>query len=66
MPMQPAFGLMDQGWAAAETSDDRAARSRATVLDSFTIQAMATALSGVYSHVHESERRIRDWVMAAQ
>ncbi|WP_066038933.1 glycosyltransferase [Herbiconiux solani] len=37
--------------AAAETTTDRAARSRAVVESSFTIQAMATALGGVYERV---------------
>lgn len=42
--------------AAAETGPGRAARSRATVEASFTIQAMAVALSSVYDQVAEAER----------
>ncbi|ARC57805.1 D-inositol 3-phosphate glycosyltransferase [Frondihabitans sp. 762G35] len=41
--------------AQSEESDDRAARSRATVERSFTIQAMAGALAGVYAGVHRDE-----------
>jgi glycosyltransferase involved in cell wall biosynthesis len=37
--------------AAAETSPDRAVRSRAVVEQSFTIQAMAAALGRVYEGV---------------
>jgi glycosyltransferase involved in cell wall biosynthesis len=39
--------------AAAETSPDRAIRSRAVVEQSFTIQAMAAALGGVYERVRQ-------------
>ncbi|NYF09975.1 glycosyltransferase involved in cell wall biosynthesis [Leifsonia sp. AK011] len=42
--------------AAAENGPERAARSRATVEASFTIQAMAVALSSVYDQVAEAER----------
>ncbi len=52
--------------AAAETSDDRAARSRATVADSFTIQAMARTLSGVYETVDAEENRVREAPAAAR
>jgi glycosyltransferase involved in cell wall biosynthesis len=41
--------------AQSEESDDRASRSRATVERSFTIQAMAGALAGVYAGVHRDE-----------
>ena len=41
--------------ATAETSDDRAERSRRTVETSFTIQAMAGSLAAVYAYVHEQE-----------
>jgi len=41
--------------ATAETSDERAARSRRTVETSFTIQAMAGSLAAVYAYVHEQE-----------
>ncbi|WP_440711382.1 glycosyltransferase [Herbiconiux sp. YIM B11900] len=37
--------------AAAETTPDRRARSRAVVENDFTIQAMATSLTGVYRQV---------------
>ena len=40
---------------AAEPDDSRAARSRETVERSFTIQAMAAALSSVYAGVHLDE-----------
>ncbi|WP_213813691.1 glycosyltransferase [Glaciihabitans sp. dw_435] len=41
--------------AAAETDDERASASRDTVQRSFTIQAMASALSEVYRTVHLDE-----------
>jgi len=41
--------------AVLETTDDRAARSRATVERSFTIQAMAGSLAAVYASVHDQE-----------
>ncbi|QNE44415.1 glycosyltransferase [Frigoribacterium sp. NBH87] len=43
------------GLAAGEPDDQRAARSRATVERSFTIQAMAAALASVYGGVHLDE-----------
>lgn len=49
-----------------ETTDDRAVRSRATVERSFTIQAMASALSAVYSDVRDDETSLRDWSHAAR
>jgi glycosyltransferase involved in cell wall biosynthesis len=52
--------------AGAETSDDRAARSRATVADSFTIQAMARTLAGVYETVDAEENRVREAPAAAR
>ena len=52
--------------AGAETSDDRAARSRATVADSFTIQAMARTLTGVYEAVDAEENRVREAPAAAR
>ncbi|CAN5221364.1 hypothetical protein BH11ACT4_BH11ACT4_02920 [soil metagenome] len=51
--------------AAAETTDARAERSRSTVEASFTIQAMASALAGVYTQVHEAERQLQQWVVSA-
>jgi glycosyltransferase involved in cell wall biosynthesis len=44
--------------AAAETDDERAATSRATVEDSFTIGSMAGTLSSVYRRVHLEEDRL--------
>ena len=44
--------------AASETTDDRAHRSRATVEQSFTIQAMAESLSSVYGLVHAHEEEL--------
>ena len=52
--------------AGAETSDERAARSRATVADSFTIQAMARTLAGVYEAVDAEENRVRESPAAAR
>ncbi|GAA4680950.1 glycosyltransferase [Frondihabitans cladoniiphilus] len=51
---------------AAETDDTRAARSRATVEASFTIQAMARALAAVYTRVHRDEVTERDWSLLAR
>jgi glycosyltransferase involved in cell wall biosynthesis len=42
----------------AETDDSRATISRATVEASFTIQAMASALSSVYTGVHQEESEL--------
>ena len=47
--------------AAAETDDRRAALSRATVEESFTIQAMARSLTEVYGGV--TQANLRDWVV---
>jgi glycosyltransferase involved in cell wall biosynthesis len=52
--------------ATAETSDDRSARSRATVERSFTIGAMARALTGVYVGVHRDETELQDGLVTAQ
>lgn len=46
--------------ASAETDDARSDRSRATVADSFTIQAMARRLSAVYEAVDAEENELRD------
>ncbi len=51
--------------AASERDDERAAWSRAVVERSFTIQAMAEALTGVYGQVRDEERDLADWVVAA-
>ncbi|MGD8166069.1 glycosyltransferase [Herbiconiux sp. P16] len=50
--------------AASETSPDRPARSRAVVEQSFTIQAMATALSRVYDGVRR-ETADSEWPVIA-
>ncbi|WP_423921866.1 glycosyltransferase [Frigoribacterium sp. 2-23] len=50
--------------AAAETTDDRAGRSRATVESSYTVQAMAAALTRVYADVHRDESMRHDDVVA--
>jgi glycosyltransferase involved in cell wall biosynthesis len=44
----------------SETNDDRARQSRATVENSFTIQAMARALGTVYSGVVHDELALRE------
>jgi glycosyltransferase involved in cell wall biosynthesis len=49
----------------AEDTVDRAAASRATVERSFTIQAMARALSNVYQRVQDEESESRGWSFAA-
>ena len=49
----------------AEETVDRAAASRDTVERSFTIQAMARALSSVYQGVHDEESESRGWSFAA-
>jgi glycosyltransferase involved in cell wall biosynthesis len=46
--------------ASAERDDDRATRSRDMVAESFTIQAMARTLSGVYETVDAEENRVRE------
>ena len=51
--------------ASLETTDARADRSRATVADSFTIQAMARTLAGVYETVHIEENQLRETSAAA-
>jgi glycosyltransferase involved in cell wall biosynthesis len=52
--------------AAAETTEARAARSRDTVERSFTIQAMARSLTGVYDTVHHDELEQREWSVSAR
>ncbi|MBC7590534.1 MAG: glycosyltransferase [Salinibacterium sp.] len=49
--------------AAAETDDERAAMSRATVEESFTIQAMARSLNEVYDAVKQAQAGLQDWVV---
>jgi glycosyltransferase involved in cell wall biosynthesis len=49
----------------AEETVDRATASRDTVERSFTIQAMARALSNVYEGVHDEESESRGWSFAA-
>ncbi|MHC5794911.1 glycosyltransferase [Lacisediminihabitans sp. FW035] len=49
----------------AEEDADRATASRATVEQSFTIQAMARALSNVYQGVQDEESESRGWSFAA-
>ena len=49
--------------STAETDGDRAAMSRQTVVDSFTIGAMAGSLAGVYADVRDSQSRLRDWMV---
>jgi len=46
--------------SAVETGDERAAASRRTVEDSFTIQAMASSLRDLYSGVHREEAALLD------
>ena len=41
--------------AAGETTDERAAYSRSVVQERFTIEAMAGALTRVYSYVHDDD-----------
>ena len=52
--------------ASLETTEARAARSRDTVERSFTIQAMARSLSGVYDTVHHDELEQREWSVSAR
>jgi glycosyltransferase involved in cell wall biosynthesis len=52
--------------ASVETTEARAARSRDTVERSFTIQAMARSLSGVYDTVHHDELEQREWSVSAR
>jgi glycosyltransferase involved in cell wall biosynthesis len=52
--------------AASEDDDARAARSRATVEKSFTIQAMARSLATVYENVHIEENQLRESPAAAR
>lgn len=47
-----------------ESGESRALRSRATVEKSFTIQAMAVALNGVYARVDEEESGLRESVQS--
>lgn len=51
--------------AAAETTDQRAAHSRAVVEADFTVQAMARALTRVYSDVHHDDVRLRRELVSA-
>ena len=53
------------GASLAEDTADRAAASRATVEVSYTIQAMARALSNVYQGVQDEESESRGWSFAA-
>ena len=48
--------------AQGESGEVRALQSRATVEKSFTIQAMATALGGVYARVDAEESELRETV----
>jgi hypothetical protein len=52
--------------AGSETTEARAGRSRDTVERSFTIQAMARALSGVYGTVHDDELEQREWSVSSR
>jgi glycosyltransferase involved in cell wall biosynthesis len=52
---------MEEALALAGSHDP--AQSRATVEKSFTIQAMARALGGVYSDVRAAQVSLRDWVV---
>ena len=52
-------------FACAETDDERPALSRATVEESFTIQAMARSLAEVYSDVSSAQAGLREWVVPA-
>jgi glycosyltransferase involved in cell wall biosynthesis len=52
--------------AGDETTEARAGRSRDTVERSFTIQAMARALSGVYGTVHDDELEQREWSVSSR
>lgn len=49
----------------SEDDVKRAARSRRTVERSFTIQAMAKALTRVYTRVHDEEAELRIWPVGA-
>lgn len=46
-----------------ETTTERAAASRATVENSFTIQAMAKALGTIYTDVRAEYRELPDWLV---
>ena len=61
-------GAMGEALTAAsgETTDERADRSRATVAASFTIQAMANTLAGVYETVNVEENQLREAPAAAR
>ncbi|MCJ0702467.1 glycosyltransferase [Frigoribacterium faeni] len=52
--------------AGDETTEARAGRSRDTVERSFTIQAMARALTGVYETVHHEELEQREWSVSSR
>ena len=52
--------------AGDETTEARAGRSRDTVERSFTIQAMARALTGVYETVHHDELEQREWSVSSR
>lgn len=49
----------------SETSGERAAHSRATVENSFTIQAMARSLTTLYREVHREESELQDGLVSA-
>ncbi len=48
---------------ASETDDERAALSRATVENSFTIQAMAGSLAEVYGDVKRGQAALLEWAV---
>jgi len=52
--------------AGDEATEARAGRSRDTVERSFTIQAMARALTGVYETVHHDELEQREWSVSSR
>ena len=54
---------MEEALALGGTHDPR--ESKATVEESFTIQAMAHALGGVYATVRDGQAALRDWVVTA-
>ncbi|MGV8895670.1 MAG: glycosyltransferase [Rhodoglobus sp.] len=49
--------------ASTETDDERAALSRKTVEDNFTIQAMAQSLAEVYSDVNKAQTVLGEWAV---
>jgi len=52
--------------SSADDTDVRAIESRATVERSFTIQAMARSLGGVYANVHAGQVALREWAVPTQ